>query len=290
MPTPPNIPADIPDALRDIVDHKRAELDALHDSTTPEDLRAIAADTPEPRPFIAALTERPSHPAFAVIAEIKRRSPSAGLIRPEYDRPDFDPAPIARGYAMAGASAISCLTDEKYFAGHPSFIARIKPETTLPVLRKDFIIHPDQVTQSRALGADAVLLIAECLDDRALAECLERAAEHRLDVLLEIHDRSNLPRALAAIAAAPANTILGINNRDLRAMTTNLDHTTDLLEHLPDPSKVVTESGIRTGDDLARLYSAGLRIALIGEHLMRTPNPGAALQTLLNDTQSRLSM
>lgn len=286
MPTP----KDIPDALRDIIDHKRAELDALHDSTPLEDLRAIASDTEPPRDFIAALTEHPKDPTFAVIAEIKRRSPSAGLIRPEYAADDFDPSSIARGYSMAGASAISCLTDEKYFAGHPAFIARIKPHTPLPILRKDFIIHPDQVTQARALGADAVLLIAECLDDPTLSQCLDRAAEHDLGALLEIHESSNLPRALTALESSSAKSILGINNRDLRSMTTDLDHTIRLLDDLPDPSRVVTESGIRTGDDLAHLHSAGLRIALIGEHLMRTPNPGQALKALLDDTRSALTL
>jgi len=272
---------DIPATLREIVKHTRSLVDTARASTPEHELIARAADLDPARPFVASITQRRRHPELGVIAEVKRRSPSAGLIRPEWGRDDFSPEPIARGYDMAGASAISCLTDEKFFSGDPAYIGRIRRGTDLPVLRKDFILEPYQVHESRAMGADAVLLIAECLGQDAMDACLDAAAGHGMGVLLEIHDERHLERALAHTARSGANTVLGINNRDLTTMSTDLHHTIRLLARVPDPTRVVAESGIRTPHDLRTLRDAGVRLALIGEHLMRHQDPGAALGALL---------
>ena len=273
---------EIPPTLREIVEHTRSRVADSRANTPERTLRARIADLEPPRPFASALTDARRHPSIGVIAEIKRRSPSAGAIRPEWGRDDFSPESIARSYAMAGASAISCLTDEKFFAGDPAFIPRIRRQTDLPVLRKDFILDPYQVHETRAMGADAVLLIAECLPEGPMEACLDAAAEHALGVLLEIHDERHLERALAHIDRAGSNTLLGINNRDLTTMTTDPGHTIHLLARVADPARVVAESGIRSGADLRMLTDAGVRLALIGEHLMRHEDPGAALAAMLD--------
>ena len=278
-----NTPPEIPATLREIVEHKRGEVSGAKARVPIESLRERAANTEPPRDFFNALTKPPPGPdETRIIAEVKRRSPSAGLIRPEYDSDGFDPAIIAQGYSKAGASAISCLTDEKFFGGHLSFIARIREQVALPVLRKDFIIDPYQVIEARAHGADAVLLIAECLEDGHIRELLDTSHEMGLCTLLEVHSRENLERVLP-ILEEPINpkTLLGINNRDLTRMVTDLAHTTNLLDLVPDTTMLVSESGIRTANDLARLRAAGVHIALIGEHLMRQPDPGGALGALL---------
>ena len=274
---------EIPPTLREIVEHTRSRVAASRETTPERALRDRIAALDAPRPFVSALTDARRHPSIGVIAEIKRRSPSAGAIRPEWGRDDFSPESIARSYDMAGASAISCLTDEKFFAGDPAFIPRIRRQTPLPVLRKDFILDPYQVHETRAMGADAVLLIAECLPEGPMDACLAAAAEHGLGVLLEIHDERHLERALAHIDRAGSDTLLGINNRDLTTMTTDLNHTLRLLARVPDPARVVAESGIRSGADLRTLTDAGVRLALIGEHLMRHEDPGAALAAMLDE-------
>ncbi len=260
--------------LDEIVAHKRAEV-AHRRAHVPS-----PASDPQDRPrgLVRALTSGRAHP-IAVIAEIKRKSPSAGWIRPG---DDFDPASIACAYADAGASAISCLTDEKYFGGSASYIQRIRAQVSLPVLRKDFLIDPWQIDESRAIGADGVLLIAECLDDDALNTLAGRAIDLDLDILFEAHDRENLARIVAASAKIPDDRyLIGINNRDLRTMTTDLRHAIDLSGLLASPERVVAESGIRTAQDLRLLQEAGLTIVLVGEHLMRQPDPGRALAGLL---------
>ncbi len=216
----------------------------------------------------------------AVIAEIKRKSPSAGWIRAEDER--FDPSVIAAAYASWGASAISCLTDDKYFGGSGSYIKRIRDTVDLPVLRKDFLVDSWQVDESRALGADAILLIAECLSDVQLADLGGRAVELDMHILFEVHDQENLDRIVAAGDRLPDDRFLiGINNRDLTRMTTDLDHAIRLSARLGDRSRVVAESGISTNADIARLVGHGLSIVLVGEHLMREPDPGLALARLL---------
>ena len=278
----------MPATLREIVEHKRDEVAHAKSKTPIDQLRARADDAEPARGFFEALTEpEPGGDETRVIAEVKRRSPSAGLIRPEYDADGFDPAGIAQKYSKGGASAISCLTDEKFFGGDLRFIHQIKARTTLPVLRKDFIIDPYQVIEARAHGADAVLFIAECLNDEHIRELLDASNELGLSALLEVHSRENLLRVLP-ILEEPLNprTLLGINNRDLTRMVTDLRHTTELLDLVPDRSMIVSESGIRTSEDLAHLRSHGVHIALIGEHLMRQPDPGQALAAMMKTPDS----
>ncbi len=277
-PSQPEMPA----TLREIVEHKRDELAAARSRVPLAELRSRAADAQPPRGFFEALTGPIAPDRTRVIAEVKRRSPSAGLIRPEYEGGGFDPEFIARQYSEAGASAISCLTDEKFFGGCLDFIRRVKAATTLPVLRKDFIIDPYQIVEARAHDADAVLLIAECLPDDQIRDMLALACELGLSVLLEVHSKANLLRVQPIMSESThARILLGINNRDLTRMVTDLSHTTDLIGLVDDPSILVSESGIRTRGDLARLRASGVHSVLLGEHLMRQPHPGSALRELL---------
>ncbi|MEM9064883.1 MAG: indole-3-glycerol phosphate synthase TrpC [Planctomycetota bacterium] len=266
---------DVPAVLAEIVANTRAEVDRLR--------RADPNPVPDPaqappRGFVRALT---ANAGPAVIAEIKRQSPSAGLIRPEY-QDGFDPARIARAYHDAGASAISCLTDKKFFGGDPSFIGLVRDASPLPVLRKDFVVDPWQIAQTRALGADAVLLIAECLGDTELAHLVNLAIRAGLDILLESHDAEHLERCVPHARAHPDHLLLGINNRDLRTMTVDTDHTRRMLPSVPAVGRLVCESGIRTNADIQSFGDNGVRIFLIGEHLMRQDDPGSALRTLLS--------
>lgn len=273
----------MPATLREIVEHKRGEIERARSRSPLGEVESMAKDAPATRDFFAALTEpSPGPDQTRVIAEVKRRSPSAGLIRAQYDAALFDPAFIAHLYSKAGASAISCLTDEKFFGGHLSFIQRIKQRTPLAVIRKDFIIDPYQLVEARAHGADAVLLIAECLHDHQIEAMLAKAHELGLSVLLEVHSRANLLRVLPILEQRiNPKTLLGINNRDLTRMVTDLSHTTELLDLVPERSILVSESGIRTPEDLALLRQHGVHLALIGEHLMRQPDPGEALASML---------
>lgn len=272
----------MPDILTEIIAHKRAELEAAKSRTSFTELEAAVAQAEPPRNFFAAVTQHPDRFHTSVIAEIKRKSPSAGLIRPEYER-DFDPAHIARRYHINGATAISCLTDEHFFGGHLSFIERIREAVPLPVLRKDFIIDPWQLWESRAHGADAVLLIAECLTISELLDLLILAQQLGMTTLLETHSMENLLRVRPHVGFPhPAYQLLGINNRDLATQTVDLNHSLRLLDLVEDPSILVSESGIRTSKDLANLRHAGIRIVLVGETLMRAEDPGQALAALLN--------
>ena len=276
-------PNPLPAVLKEIIDFKRQEVEADKARESVDALNSRLGDTEPPRNFFAALTAKQSDPPrMRVIAEIKRKSPSAGLIRPEYEQDGFRPQLIAQQYSKAGASAISCLTDEKFFGGSLSFIQLIKAEVDLPVIRKDFIIDPYQIVQARAFGADAVLLIAECLDDHQIESMLDLANSLGLSVLLEVHSKANLLRVQPILkVSANKQTLLGINNRDLTRMVTKLSHTTDLLDLVDDRSILVSESGIKTKADLDTLQTQGVNITLIGEHLMREPNPGDALASLL---------
>lgn len=245
-------------------------------------LRTRTTTLPPPRDFHGALTA-PGRTGVSVIAEVKRQSPSAGLIRPEYADDSFAPESIAARYHAGGAHAISCLTDEKFFAGRLAFINRIKARVPIPVLRKDFIIDPWQVWESRAAGADAILLIAECLDDPTLVALHALARSLQLSVLLEVHDLDNLARATSLVGAGTApGTLLGVNNRDLRTMIVDLEQTIRLAGHLPNRSGLVSESGIRSKADLDRLALHGVNIVLVGESLMRERDPGDALVRLIS--------
>jgi len=268
--------------LDKIVSHKREEVDRAKAGCPIDELSARAKDTDPPRDFVDALTTARRRD-FAIIAEVKRRSPSAGLIRPEYQH-DFDPLLIATAYSNAGASAISCLTDEKFFGGQTRFISRIRGGVDLPVLRKDFLIDPWQVHESRAAGADAILLIAECLDDRLMPELLDLARSLGMGVLLEAYSRTQIERTTKLITKiGHEGVLLGVNNRDLSTMTVDIGHTLNTADLVPDRSRFVSESGIRARADLDRLKQGGVSIALVGEHLMRQDDPGSALATLLGE-------
>lgn len=268
--------------LDDIIAHKRLEVEQAKARTSFTDLEGMVAQAEPPRNFFAAVTHHPDAFHTSVIAEIKRRSPSAGLLRPEYESA-FDPAAIARRYHANGAAAISCLTDERFFGGSLAFIEQIKAAVPLPVLRKDFIIDPWQLWEARAAGADAVLLIAECLTIAELLDMLILSQQLGMTTLLEIHSMENLLRVRPHVSFPhPAYHLLGINNRDLATQTVDLQHTTRLVDLVDDPSILVSESGIKTASDLANLRHAKVRIVLVGESLLRADDPGAALARLLN--------
>lgn len=231
-------------------------------------LRDVAAAAPPARPFAAAVA-RPDR--VNVIAEHKRRSPSRGAIRE-----DLAPADVARRYEAAGAAALSVLTDESFFGGRLEHLVEARAAVGLPVLRKDFVVDPWQVFEARAAGADAVLLIVAALGDAELQDLLAVTDEAGLEALVEVHDRAELDCALAAGAR-----IVGVNNRDLKTLVVTLDTSMALAPTIPDDVVAVAESGIRTGADIRRLRDAGFDAVLIGEHLMSSPDPGAALRTLL---------
>lgn len=254
--------------LDEIVASKVREVAAGRKRMPLEELEAQAAEAPPPRDFRAALA---GPGPIRLIAEVKKASPSAGVIRA-----DFDPIAIARAYQDHGAHALSILTDAPYFQGHLSYLARIRASVALPLLRKDFLIDEYQVVEARMAGADAVLLIAECLDDAALALLLERARGLGMAALVEFHDPANLPRVLAAGA-----DIIGINNRDLNRFETDLETSLRLRERIPTGTLVVSESGIHTRADVERLEAAGIDAILVGEGLMRKPDIGHAVESLL---------
>ena len=268
--------------LETIVAATRRDVERVKAATPIERFQGMIEELGRPRNFFKAVTSPQRTGRTAVIAEIKRRSPSAGLLRPEYARDDFDPATIARRYQANGAAAISCLTNQEFFGGALEFIHRIRDACPLPVLRKDFIVDPWQVWQSRAFGADAILLIAECLNDSELLDLMILAHELQLTTLVEIHSADNLLR-LRPHVGFPARSymLLGINNRDLATMTVDLNHSIRLADLAEDKSIVVSESGIREKADLDRLRVAGIRNVLVGESLMREEDPGAALARLL---------
>jgi len=272
----------MPETLATIIAHKREEVDRAKACVSMAELEARVAQAEPPRNFFGALRRMSDAGLTAVIAEIKRRSPSAGWIRPEYAQDEFSPEVIARAYLNGGASAISCLTDERFFGGRLEFIQRIKDVVPLPVLRKDFIIDPWQLWEARAAGADAILLIAECLTESEIVDLLILSQQLQMTTLLEVHSMENLLRVRPHIGFPhPGYGLLGINNRDLTAMTTDLNHTLRLVDLVDDPSVLVSESGIKTKDDLTRLRRAGVKIVLVGEHLMRSEQPGDALEAML---------
>ncbi|MYD98876.1 MAG: indole-3-glycerol phosphate synthase TrpC [Gammaproteobacteria bacterium] len=252
--------------LVEILEHKRAEVADRRRKRSLEEVRRAAESTPSARGFAQALSDhRP-----AVIAEIKRASPSEGVIRP-----DFDPAALAESYQRAGAACLSVLTDERFFMGSDAHLGQARGAVGLPILRKDFTIDPYQLYEARALGADCVLLIASAVEAMRLAELGELAGELAMDVLIEVHDRTELESALALNPK-----LVGINNRDLRTFETRLDTTLELLADIPGEVIVVTESGIHTPEDVRRLRAAGVEAFLVGTAFMREADPGNALRRL----------
>ena len=233
--------------------------------------RKIAEAHDRPRGFGLALKEAVAAGRCGLIAEVKQASPSGGLIRP-----GFDPAAIARAYEAAGATCLSVLTDAPHFQGDPAHLRAARAATRLPVLRKDFMLDPWQIYESRAMGADCVLLIMAALtNERALA-MEEVARQLDMDVLVEVHDRSELDRALGL-----QTPLIGVNNRNLRTLQTNLETTIELAPFVPPDRLLITESGIRDSDDVHRLGQAGAQCLLVGESLLRQPDIGAAVHSLL---------
>jgi indole-3-glycerol phosphate synthase len=257
--------------LDEIVASKRLEVDASRKRLPLDELEVQAASAPPVRDFRAALA---APGPIRLIAEVKKASPSAKVIRA-----DFDPIAIARTYQAHGAACLSVLTDAPFFQGHLSYLARIRASVAIPLLRKDFVIDEYQAVEARLAGADAVLLIAEILDDRQLAALLARIKGLGMAALVEFHDEVNLPRVLAAGA-----DLVGINNRDLSRFVTDLDLTFRLRDRIPSDVILVSESGIRTRRDVERLEAAGVSAILVGETLMRADDIGQAVEQLLGLT------
>ncbi|MBI3704087.1 MAG: indole-3-glycerol phosphate synthase TrpC [Rhizobiales bacterium] len=255
------------DILQRIVASKRQEIERCRAEVTERQLESRLAQAPPTRNFRAALERGPG---LGIIAEVKKASPSAGVLRA-----DFDPVAIARIYEANGAGAISVLTDEPFFQGHLSYLTAIRQAVALPVLRKDFILDRYQVVEARVAGADAVLLIAEILGAQELPTLLKQVGDLGMEALVELYDRANLPRVLDAGA-----TLIGVNNRNLRTFVTSLDHTLDLVRDIPPGCCLVSESGIRTRADIERLEAAGVQAVLIGETFMRADDIGQKLREL----------
>jgi indole-3-glycerol phosphate synthase len=260
----------VSDILARILVAKAAELAAARSATPVQALRERAAAMPPPRDFVGALRAEIAAGRPAVIAEIKRASPSRGVLREA-----FDPAGIARSYAVNGAACLSVLTDRQFFQGAPEHLVAARAASGLPVLRKDFVIDSYQVHEARALGADCILLIAAALDGERMRELEALALELGMAVLVEVHDGPELERAL--VLATP---LIGINNRDLRTFQTKLETTIGLLPQIPADRLVITESGILAPEHVALMQRHGVQSFLVGEAFMRAPDPGAALARL----------
>ncbi len=260
----------MPDILQTILARKLEEIRERSACVGLDELSARCADLPQTRGFADAIEAAIARGDAAVIAEIKKASPSKGVIRA-----DFDPAAIARSYEAGGASCLSVLTDVDFFQGADAYLQQAHAACSLPVLRKDFVIDPYQVYEARVLGADCILLIVAALDDAALLELSLHAAELDMDVLVEVHDAEELERALDV----PAR-LIGINNRNLRTFDVSLDTTLALQDRVPADRILVTESGIATSADVARMRTAGVHAFLVGETFMRADDPGAELRRL----------
>ena len=262
--------SDTPDILKRILVRKLEEIDERIRKTSMEELGRRAAEADTPRGFIDHLQGKLQAGQAAVIAEIKKASPSRGVLRE-----DFNPAQIAMSYEKGGAACLSVLTDIDFFKGADAYLLQARAACSLPVLRKDFIVDPYQVYEARALGADCVLLIVAALSDSMLLELLQLTSHLGMDALVEVHDAKELERALTVPAP-----LLGINNRDLRSFETSLEVTLGFLEQIPEDRIVVTESGIHTVEDVALMRSRGVNVFLVGEAFMKAPEPGEKLAEL----------
>ena len=259
-----------PTILTRILARKDQEVAERQQAVSEADLLALAEKQSAPRGFIDALNQRIAAGDAAVIAEVKKASPSKGVMREE-----FHPADIAKSYAQGGAACLSVLTDADFFQGHEDYLIAARDACDLPVIRKDFITHGYQVTEARAIGADCILLIVAALNDAQLRDLHQQANALGMDVLVEVHDAEELERALALDLK-----LVGINNRNLHTFETSLNTTLDLLPRIPDGVTVITESGIHTRDDVELMRDHEVNGFLVGEAFMREEDPGLALKRL----------
>ncbi len=261
-----------PDILRRILRRKAEEIEERASRISLRVLSRKVEHAPAVLPFCSAIQSRIAEGEAAVIAEIKKSSPSKGVLRE-----NFEPVQIARSYLKGGATCLSVLTDRDFFQGEDAYLIAARKTSGLPVLRKDFIIDPYQIYEARCIGADCILLIVSALGDATLFELFTLAYELGMDTLIEVHDQSELERALALNPV-----LIGINNRDLRTFETRLDTTLQLVEAIPDDSVVVTESGIHTPEHVALMRSHGVNAFLVGEAFMRADDPGTKLAELFS--------
>lgn len=269
-----------PDILRKILARKAQEITERAARQPLAELKRQVTVAPSARDFLRAIQNRLAAGQPAVIAEIKKASPSKGLLRA-----DFRPAVIAQSYASHGATCLSVLTDEDFFQGRNAHLQEARSACALPVLRKDFTLDPYQVYEARTLGADAILLIVAALDDVKMRELSALALELGMDVLVEVHDEPELERALKL-----DTPLIGINNRNLRTFDTRLETTLELLQKIPSDRVVVTESGIHAPEDVARLRAGGVHVFLVGEAFMKADNPGRKLQELFGHPAQQRAM
>ena len=262
--------SDTPDILKKIIDRKREEISQRSSTTSMSMLAEQASAASAPRGFVDALNDSIAAGKSGVIAEIKRASPSKGLLRE-----DFNPAAIAASYQAGGASCVSVLTDRDFFQGAEDYLRQARAACDLPVIRKDFIVDPYQVYEARAIAADCILLIVSALEDEQMLALNTLAHELGMDVLVEVHDEAELERALRL-----NNRLIGVNNRNLRTFETSLDTTLRMLDQIPKECTVVTESGIHEATDVALMREHRVNAFLVGEAFMRAPDPGAKLAEL----------
>lgn len=263
---------DTPDILKKILARKAEEIASRKQRLPLDTLKEIASGTESPRGFAMALQSKADAKKPAVIAEIKKASPSKGVIRE-----DFKPLEIAQDYAMSGATCLSILTDKDFFQGSEAYLQKARETCPLPVLRKDFMIDSYQIHESRALGADCILLIVSALEDKQMHELANTATDLGMDVLVETHDAKELERALTL-----DTKLIGINNRNLRTFETSLQTTVELKKNIPDDRLIITESGIHTQDDVQLMLDNEIYTFLVGEAFMRAESPGKKMRELFS--------